>query len=62
MDFYDWFGLFMTFGVVTMALSIFVTWRIANELRRQRVMRLHIEERLAAYRHAVEVEAERSAT
>ncbi len=62
MNFSDWLALFLTFGTVTMALSIFVAWRVAGEVRRNRVRRLRVEARLAAYRHAVAVEAERNAS
>lgn len=55
------FALFFTLGLGVMGLSGWVVYRVWAEVLRTRRVAMHVEERLAAYRHAVEVAAGRNA-
>lgn len=57
MDIEATLGLFFTLGVGVMGLAGFAVHRVYGEVRRQRVAAMRFEERLATYRHAVEVAA-----
>jgi hypothetical protein len=52
---YEMLGLFATFGVAVMALSIFIVHRVYAEIRRQRYVAAVYQEKLAAYRRTVEI-------
>jgi hypothetical protein len=58
MDFETMLGMFFTLGITVMGLSVLVVYRVYGEVRRQRLVAMRFEERLAAFRHAVEVASE----
>lgn len=53
MDFVTFLELFFTLGVAVIGLAGWMAHRVYSEVRRQRFAALRVEERLAAYRHAV---------
>lgn len=55
MDFETLLGMFFTLGIAVMGLAVLVVGRVCGEVRRQRLVAMRFEERLAAFRHAVEV-------
>jgi hypothetical protein len=51
---------FLTLAVAAAAMAGWMTHRVYSEVRRQRRAALRVEERLAAYRHAVRSAGESS--
>jgi len=49
----EFFSLFFTLGLAVMGLSGWMVYRVWQEMRRHRIVSMHFEERLAAYRNAV---------
>lgn len=53
MDFVIFLKLFFTLGAAVIVMAGVTAHRVYTEVRRQRHAALRVEERLAAYRHAV---------